>query len=100
MIQLTERRGEAERRIDRAVREIEGANVRLAGIKERIEGAESECGAVAEKIESGEGVVLELDGRFKKMLESMERLKTRLVDHKQTQLDFLQNQVNSLQFPD
>lgn len=93
IIQCTERRNEAQRLSERAGREIEEAELRLGKIAERIYGIEAECSGLAEKITSAEESVRAAGAEFADITTRIETRKARLLEMKQTQLDFLQDQV-------
>ncbi len=93
IIQLTERRGEAERMIERARREIDEATRRLETISERIADVSSSCRSLEEKIEGKCLAIAALEEENVMVRERLEGLRSRLVELKQTQLDFLQEEV-------
>ncbi|MDD3643263.1 MAG: chromosome segregation protein SMC [Candidatus Krumholzibacteria bacterium] len=93
IIQASERMGEAQRTIERAGREIEEARSRLARIGERAEGVRTELGATGETIEGEQEEIRRLGGLFEEVRVKMDRLQTELIDLKQTQLDFIQDQA-------
>ena len=65
IIQYTERKGEAERKIKRAIHEIEEAGVRIEKITGRISGARVEEDVTSEKIALEREEIKTLGGRFK-----------------------------------
>ncbi|MBN1163984.1 MAG: chromosome segregation protein SMC [Candidatus Krumholzibacteriota bacterium] len=93
IIQLTERRREGERRIERDGLEIEEAQTRLLKIGVKTVAVENEAEATAEKIDEVQQAIRSLGGRFEEITLKIERLQSELIDLKQTQLDFLQDQV-------
>lgn len=93
VIQYTERKGEAERKIERALREIEEAKSRMERIVERISGVNTELKETSENAREEEDAIRGLGGRFEEISVRIERVKNELIDLKQTQLDFLQDQV-------
>lgn len=93
IIQFTERHGEAQRKIERALREVEEAKARLSRIAERIEGVRTEQDVTSERIAAEEDGIRELGGTFEEVSLKIKRLQGELIDMKQTQLDFLQDQV-------
>ncbi len=93
IIQYTERKGEAERKIKRAIHEIEEARVRIEKITGRISGARVEEDVTSEKIVLEREEIKNLGGRFEEISVRIERIQSELIDLKQTQLDFLQDQV-------
>ncbi len=92
-IQFSERKGEAERLIDRAGREIEEAKTRLGRIAERMEGVATEVAVTSESMASEEAEIKKLGGLFEEISIKMERIQVELIDLKQTQLDFIQDQA-------
>ncbi|MBN1884946.1 MAG: chromosome segregation protein SMC [Candidatus Krumholzibacteriota bacterium] len=95
VIQLTERRGEAERRIERARREIEEARIRLEKIAEKSASADASKASVEERIREVGEKVNALNGEFTRISASIDSLKSRLIELKQTELDFLQDQARA-----
>ncbi|MCK4549694.1 MAG: hypothetical protein KAU49_05980, partial [Candidatus Krumholzibacteria bacterium] len=93
IIQFSERKGEAERLIERAGREIEEAKSRLGRIAERIDGVTTEVTVTGESITSEEESIRKLGGLFEEVSVKMERIQVELIDLKQTQLDFIQDQA-------
>ncbi len=93
IIQFSERKGEAERLIERAGREIEEAKTRLGRIAERIDGVTTEVAVTGESIASEQGSIKDLAGLFEEVSVKMERIQGELIDLKQTQLDFIQDQA-------
>jgi len=93
IIQVTERQGEARRRIERSRREIEEAGIRLAKIGERSAAVKVHSEETAAAIASGEGALDGLGVEFKEANEKLSVLAARLLEIKQTELDFLQDQV-------
>ncbi len=93
VIQYTERGGEAGRKIERALLEIEEAGNRLLKISERINGVRVEEEVTSERITEEKEALKTLGGRFEEVSMRIERLQSELIDLKQTQLDFLQDQV-------
>lgn len=93
IIQYTERKGEAERKIERALREIEEAGARLEKISDRISGVITEQKGTSEQAREEEDAIRALGGRFEEISVKIERMKNELIDLKQTQLDFLQDKV-------
>jgi len=92
-IQLSERKGEAERLIERAGREIEEAGSRLGRIAQRSEGVATEVAVTEESIASEQEEIKKLAGLFEEISVKMERIQGELIDLKQTQLDFIQDQA-------
>jgi chromosome segregation protein len=95
IIQFTERQSQAGVRIDRAKREIEEAEGRLVHISERAAEVNELSAQTASKIGSEEGMVLALSQGFHDLVGKIQELTARLIDLKQTQLDFLQDQVRA-----
>lgn len=95
VIQLTERRGEAERRIERAGREIEEARIRLEKIAEKALTAGTAKEQVEERIREVGEAVDELGGAYTRLSTTIDSLKSRLIELKQTELDFLQDQARA-----
>ncbi|MCK4349873.1 MAG: hypothetical protein KAX13_03390, partial [Candidatus Krumholzibacteria bacterium] len=97
VIQFTERRNEAEKRIERAELEITEAENRLEKISGRISAVNAECEELSIGIAGEEEVFERLDGEFKEVSERVQLIRSKLVELKQTQLDFLHDQarVNS-----
>jgi chromosome segregation protein len=93
VIQYTERGGEAGRRIERAGLEIEEARTRLSKISDRVSGVKVEEEVTSERIAEEKEALRTLGGRFEEVSMRIERLQAELIDLKQTQLDFLQDQV-------
>ncbi len=93
IIQFSERKGEAERLIERAGREIEEAGTRLERIAERIEGVRTEVAVTGESISSEQEEIRKLGGLFEEVSVKIERIQGELIDLKQTQLDFIQDQA-------
>ena len=95
VIQFTERRREAERRIERAGRENDEAGLRLEKIAERISVVTSECDAISRRIAMEEESIKVQDEEFREISDGIERIKAKILELKQTQFDFLQDQVRS-----
>ena len=95
IIQLTERRGEAERMIDRAGREIEEARLRLERIAGRIVDVSSSCESIEGEIEQKRSAIVALETENAEVRDRTGVLGARLMELKQTQLDFLQDQVRA-----
>ncbi len=93
IIQFSERKGEAERLIERAGREIEEAGTRLERIAERIEGVRTEAVVTGESISLEQEEIKKLGGLFEEVSVKIERIQGELIDLKQTQLDFIQDQA-------
>jgi chromosome segregation protein len=93
VIQYTERRGEAERRIEKAEHETGEAEGRLAHLAERIASVNNECEEGSLSIASHEETVGRLEGELKGATERERFLKSKLLELKQTQLDFIQDQM-------
>ena len=93
IIQYSERKGEAERLIERSGREIEEAKTRLGRIAERIDGVSTEVAVTEESIASEQESIKRLGGLFEEVSVKMERIQGELIDLKQTQLDFIQDQA-------
>ncbi|HSG28634.1 MAG TPA: hypothetical protein VLA34_09155, partial [Candidatus Krumholzibacterium sp.] len=93
LIQSRERKGEAERKIERAIREIDDAKIRLEKIRSRVSGVMVEEEVTSEKIGIENEAVKSLGGKFEEISFRIERIQSELIDLKQTQLDFLQDQV-------
>jgi len=93
IIQFSERKGESERLIERAGREIEEAGTRLERIAERIEGVRTEVAVTGESISQEQEEVTKLAGLFEEVSVKIERIQGELIDLKQTQLDFIQDQA-------
>ncbi len=94
-IQLTERRGEAERMIERAGREIGEATLRLEKIAERIADVSASCESLEGEIERKRSVIVTLETEYAEVRDVAGGLGERLMELKQTQLDFLQDQVRA-----
>ena len=95
VIQFTERQNQAGVRIDRAKREIEEAEGRLVRITERAAEVNDLSAGTGSKIGSEEEALLALSQDFRELAEKIRALTARLIDLKQTQLDFLQDQVRA-----
>ena len=95
VIQYTERQNQAGVRIDRAQREVEEAEGRLARITERAAEVNDLIAGTASRIGSEEEALLALSQDFRELVENIQVLTARLIDLKQTQLDFLQDQVRT-----
>lgn len=93
LIQFTERQSQAGIRIERAKREIEEAEGRLARISERVAEVRARGGETGSRITAEEGALAALAEEFRALVERIQGLTTRLLEMKQTQLDFLQDQV-------
>lgn len=93
VIQFTERESQARIRVARASREIEEAQGRLVRIGERIAEVSALGAGTASTIASEEAALLELSQDFRALAETIQSLTAKLIDMKQTQLDFLQDQV-------
>ncbi len=93
VIQFTERRSEAEKRIERAELEITEAENRLEKIGGRISAVNAECEELAIGIAGEEEVLERLDGEFKDVSGRIQFARSKLVELKQTQLDFLHDQA-------
>jgi chromosome segregation protein len=93
VIQYTERHGEAERRIEKAELEITEAEGRLARLAERIGAVNAECEEVSLGILAHTETTGRLDSDVKNLSEREKSIKSRLLELKQTQLDFIQDQV-------
>jgi len=93
VIQYTERRSEAERRIERAEHETGEAESRLAHIAERIASVNAECKEGSLAAAAHEESVTRLVGDLKGAAEREKFLKSKLLEVKQTQLDFIQDQM-------
>jgi chromosome segregation protein len=93
IIQSNERQGEDRRRVERARREIEAAERRLATIAERAAAVKQHSAATATEIGARENVLGELGRDFRQLVERMQVLTTKLLEIKQTELDFIQDQV-------
>ena len=93
VIQYTERRSEAERRIEKAEHETGEAESRLAHINERIDSVNAECEEGSLATAAQEEEVARLEGDLKGAVEREKFLKSKLLDVKQTQLDFIQDQM-------
>jgi chromosome segregation protein len=95
VIQFTERESQARIRVERASREIAEADGRLAHIAERaaeVTGLSAETDA---RIGTEEGAVVALAEGFRALVERIQTLTAKLIEMKQTQLDFLQDQVRA-----
>jgi len=93
VIQFTERQSEATRRIERASHEIEEAEGRLTKLATEVSGASSECETLSARIIDERTGVKGLHDAFKEISGRMDFLRERLIELKQTQLDFLQDHV-------
>ncbi len=93
VIQYTERRGEAERRIEKAEHETGEAESRIEHLAERIASVNSECEEGSLSIASHEETVARLEGELRGAVERDKFLKSKLLEVKQTQLDFIQDQM-------
>jgi chromosome segregation protein len=95
VIQFTERESQAGMRIERAEREIEEAEKRLAQIAERVAEVSRHRDETAGNISSEEGALVAFGTDFRELAERIQGLTTRLIGMKQTELDFLQDQVRA-----
>jgi chromosome segregation protein len=95
VIQFTERQNQAGVRIDRAGREIEEAEGRLVRITQRAGEVNDISAVTGSKIGAEEGALLALSQDFRELAGKIQALTARLIDMKQTQLDFLQDQVRA-----
>ncbi|UCF06650.1 MAG: chromosome segregation protein SMC [bacterium] len=93
IIQFTERKNEAQRLSGRARREIEEAQARLSTIAERITAIDGECNTLGERIEANETSMGVGEEAFSEIANCIENRKSQFLELKQTQLDFLQDQV-------
>jgi chromosome segregation protein len=93
VIQFTERRNQALKRIERAKREIEEAEGRLVNIAERSAEVTRLSDETSVRIISEEEALQSLARDFGELTEQIEALTLKLVEMKQTQLDFIQDQV-------
>jgi len=93
VIQLTERRGEAIRNAERAGQEIAEAKNRLAGIAERMDGVDSEMAGIMDSTSREEHSIRTIEEECQGVSDNIEVIKPRLMEHKQTRLDFIQDQV-------
>jgi chromosome segregation protein len=95
IIQLTERRSQAGIRSARATREIEEAEGRLARIAEHVAEATARTAETGSRITAAEGTLLDLTREFTELADAVQDLTVKLIGMKQTQLDFLQDQVRA-----
>jgi chromosome segregation protein len=95
VIQYTERRNEAERRIEKSEHEIGEANSRLAHLAERIASVNAECEEGSLVTAAHEEAVARLEGELKGAVEREKFLKSKLLEVKQTHLDFIQDQMKA-----
>jgi chromosome segregation protein len=93
VIQFTERRNEAEKRIERAELEITEAENRLEKISGRISAVNAECEELSIGTAGEEEVFERLDGEFKEVSERVQFVRSKLMELKQTQLDFLHDRA-------
>jgi chromosome segregation protein len=93
VIQYTERRREAERRIEKAELETVEAESRLARLADRIAAVNAECEEISLRIAAQGETIGRLDGNLGEKTEREKFIKSRLIELKQTQLDFIQDQV-------
>ncbi len=93
VIQFTERESQARIRVERASREIAEAEGRLAHIVERASEVTGLSAATGARIVSEEGALAALAEEFRALVERIQELSAKLIEMKQTQLDFLQDQV-------
>ncbi len=95
IIQLTERHGEARRRIERSRREIEEAEIRLAKIAERVVSVDRRLQETSISVGAREAALGELARDFKQVVETLQGLTANLLEIKQTELDFIHDQVRA-----
>lgn len=93
VIQFAERRKEGEGRIERARREIEEAEKRLAGTAERSSGVSQEIEELSGRIDKEEEGVREREVEYVNVSRKLDALTSRLMELRQTQLDFLQEEA-------
>jgi len=95
IIQFTERQSQARVRVEKAKREIEESEKRLAGIAERSADVGRHAAETEARIAADDAAVAGLAGEHGEVSERIRALGARLMDAKQTQLDFLQDQVRA-----
>jgi chromosome segregation protein len=95
VIQFTERQSQAVTGIERAKREIEEAEKRLAQIAGRVADVNRHREETAGKLSTEEAALVELGADFRELADRIQELTTRLIGMKQTELDFLQDQVRA-----
>jgi chromosome segregation protein len=93
VIQFTERRSQALNRVERARREIEEADGRLVNIAGRVAEVKELGESTRAMIASEEGALRALMQDSQELTEKIRTLAAKLIEMKQTQLDFLQDQV-------
>jgi chromosome segregation protein len=93
VIQYTERRNEADRRIEKAKFEMTEAETRLAKLADRVAAVNAECEEISLGTAGQAETIGRLDGNLKETTERENFVKSRLLELKQTQLDFIQDQV-------
>jgi len=93
IIQISERRGEMQRRVERAENEIEEAKKRMEKITERIDAVTSECDGVYEKTEGSKVEIAGHEKEYEEISFQVDALKNKLTGLKQTQLNFVQDQA-------